>query len=295
MKRGRVAGDKTYTGISGRTNIVFTPHPDYLAVSLNLRGLGLDEFAPRIVSEKERVQEVESVKFNVSGNFKCLGMLTISARKQEAEVSPFSTILSDAQAFPLEELIGFPVVVIASSYSTITETRGVVSRGVGAGASGGGSQILGPLTEVLGLGASFNGGAAFPESKLGATFLVLAHDPNGVFIDLSDKKPEPVAVQKTPASVPLITPEQLSAQQNMLDDMSAKVDAAVKEVAGLVAQREAEAERKKAEAAAKAKAVKAAGAKAVKKLVVSQSAPQTSKDVLIECKWCYRLTVTKPK
>lgn len=147
MKRGRIASDNVYQGISGRTNIIFTPHPDYVATSLKPRGLSSDEYAPRVVPEKDRVQEVETM-FNISGNFKCLGVLTISADKQEAGLSPFSTILSDAQAFPLEELVGFSRVVLVSSYNTITETRGVDSRGGGIGASGGGSRFWVPLRSL---------------------------------------------------------------------------------------------------------------------------------------------------
>lgn len=296
MKRGRIASDSVYEGISGRTNIVFTPHPDYVETSLKFRGLSPGEYAPRVVPEKDRVQEVETM-FNISGNFKCLGVLTISADKQEAGLSPFSTILSDAQAFPLEELVGFSRVVLVSSYNTITETRGVDSRGGGIGASGGGSQILGSLTESLGLGASLSKGVAYPESKLGGTFLVLVEDPKGVFIDLTEKKPEPVVVAEVPkpAPVPVVTPEQLSAQQKMLDDMRA-------EMAKLVAVHQAEdaakalAEKQKAEAAAVAAKAKAAKAKAVKKPVVSPvPKPANAKVINLDCGQGCTINVDAPK
>ena len=40
----------------------------------------------------------------------------------------------------------------------------------------------------------------YPESKISATFLVLVEDPDGVFIDFSEKKPVPV-VEAKPISV----------------------------------------------------------------------------------------------
>lgn len=155
---------------------------------------------------------------------------------------------------------------------------------------------MGSLTESLGLGASLSKGVAYPESKLGGTFLVLVEDPKGVFIDLTEKKPESVVVAEVPkpAPLPAVTPEQLSAQQIMLDDMRA-------EMAKLVAARQAEdaakalAEKQKAEAAAAAKA-KAAKAKAVKKPVVSPvPKPANAKVINLDCGQGCTINVDAPK
>lgn len=201
--RGYTLVDKTFDGESGKTSIVFSPNIEY---AMTQKKISQGSWG----SSSQEVQEVD-LKIGKSGHFKCLGIMTVLAENKKAGSVPFSTILTDAKAFPFNEMSGYPKVLLLSYVNAIAATKGVENMGGGMGLSGGLSQFFNPFLGVLGAGVSTSSGITFPEAKTGATFLVLAEDPEGVFIDLSSKKPQQVAVAKpAPVAPPvraLIPPE----------------------------------------------------------------------------------------
>lgn len=203
MIRGYDLKDKSYSGVSQKTEITFSPHLNY---AKNEKELSLSKSKGN--RWENQVNEVEAV-FGAKGNYKCLGVMTITADNSKARKVPFSTILSDAKAFPIREMDGFPKIVLISPLATIVATKGVGNQGGGLGLGAGASQFFDPILGTLGASAGTSSGISFPESKLGLTFIVAVEvskdDPEGVFIDLSEKKPEPmpVAVQKIETPVPL--------------------------------------------------------------------------------------------
>lgn len=180
---------RTFNGASGNTQIVFVPNLNYAKV---VAGWG----------RKDVVEEVFPIAFDKSGYFKCLGIMTISAKDKDTGEVPASVILSDAKNFPLEKMKGFKKITLYSKRETITTTKGVDNSGHGLGLGAGAAQFFNPLLATVGASASSSSGVTYPGTKIGATFLVLVKaDPESegaVFIDLSPKKPEPVPMAIAP-------------------------------------------------------------------------------------------------
>lgn len=182
--RGYDLTPRTYEGKSGNTQIVFSPHLNYVMETKN---------------SHSKVEDVERVKlsFGKSGFYKCLGIITVSAIDKKAGETPFSVITADAKSFPIHHMKGYPVIAILSPHAAISATKGVDNNGRGFGLGGGLSKFFDPVLGTLGVSVATNSGVTYPETKIGGTFLLLAqvsqNDPDGVFIDLGNKKPEPVA------------------------------------------------------------------------------------------------------
>lgn len=198
--RGLDLTDKVYGGASRKTEIIFSPHSNYAQeekkLSPNMRGQP---------AKKDKVNEVEAVfDAKAKGFFTCLGIITITADQSKAGKVSLSTILSDAKAFPLRGMKGYSRVILLSSTATIAATKGVDNHGGGLGASAGASRFLDPVLGTLGGSIGTSSGATFPETKLGATFIVAVEDSNGVFIDLTPPPPltpiSDVAQTKAPAT-----------------------------------------------------------------------------------------------
>jgi len=197
--RGLDLTDEVYGGASRKTEIVFSPHLNYVQ-----REKELDRSTEWNGAEKHRVEEAETLfDARVKGHFKCLGIMTIKADQSKAGKVPLSTVISDAKAFPLREMKGYPRIVLLSSTTSIVATKGVDNHGGGLGASAGVSRFFDPVLGTLGGSVGTSSGVTFPETKLGTTFIVAVEDPNGVFIDLTPSpKPLPISEGgqvKTPA------------------------------------------------------------------------------------------------
>lgn len=214
--RGYDSVSVLHKGASKKTEIVFTPHLNY-AKAVKKQSPSFDD-NPVIRSVIE-VQEVEAL-FGKTGHYKCLGIMTISANNEKAGEAPLSTILSDASNFPLREMEGFEKIVILSSPEVISATKGVDNQGGGFGLGAGASRFFDPLLGTLGGSAGTSSGVTYPETKLSVTFLVLVpvsdKDPTGVYIDLSPRKPEPVAIAPKAEVVPVVVESKPAGQQEVV-------------------------------------------------------------------------------
>lgn len=201
--RGYDQVTRSYKGASGNTTITFTPHLNYAKAIKK----PADPWNDLPADKNKEVQEVTS-EFGKSGHYICLGIVTISAMDKNASDVTLATILSDATLFPIKEMEGFERISLAAPhdpYEVIANTKGVDNNGRGYGVGVGLSKLFSsPVLGTLGGSASSNSGVTYPESKIGATFLVLVEDPNGVFIDFSEKKPVPVAEVKPAPVVPVV-------------------------------------------------------------------------------------------
>jgi len=195
----------TFDGVSGNTRIIFTPHINYARKVVNGRGW---------FKKTPLVQEVEPIMFDASGHFRCLGIVTITAKDKEVvEVSPAS-VLSDVENFPLQKMKRVNAVTLLTMSSAISATKGANNNGGGISLGGVVSQFTNPLMAAVGGGVTSTSGVTFPVTMMGGTFLVLEKadpkDPDAVFIDLSPKKPEPVPEAiVAPPQVEVAKPEPL--------------------------------------------------------------------------------------
>jgi hypothetical protein len=199
--RGYDTKSRTYKGISGMTNITFVPNINYAKatkkdVAISLPG---GDYVPSTGKPVVTVDEVAS-SFDEVGHYKCLGIITVVADAVEADNTPFSTVNSDAENFPIQNMEGFSSVTVLSTQNAIATTAGMDNSGSGVGLGASASQFFDPVLGALGASASKSKGNTFAVSKVGVTYLVLvpttANDPEGVFIDLSEKKAEPTAKPK---------------------------------------------------------------------------------------------------
>jgi hypothetical protein len=198
--RGYDTKPRAYDGQSGDTRIVFVPHINY-AKSLENPTPNPSGHGPAVWHSIQKVQEVTPL-LNEMGRYKCLGIMTVTAKDKDAGEVPYSVVEADASNFPMDKMEGFPNIVLLSSSDVISATKGVDNSGSGFGLGGGASKFFDPILGTLGVSASSSSGVSFPATKIGATFLVLVEDVDGVVIDLTQKKPEPVTVTETkPQSV----------------------------------------------------------------------------------------------
>lgn len=200
---------RVFDGVSGNTEIVFVPHinsvRDTKYKPKKKRLFGLVDAS----QEKVEVEEVLPISFGKSGHYKCLGIITVSAKDKEAGKVNQSVVMADAKNFPLKNMAGFPKISLLSSRDAIAITKGMDNSGTGLSVGGGMSQFFNPLLGAVGGSASSTSGVTYPGTKMGATFMVMVEvdpiDPNAVFIDLSPKKPEPkLSVVEKPAEVSVV-------------------------------------------------------------------------------------------
>lgn len=192
---------RMYEGASGNSEIVFTPHLDYAKA---VKKQSSNPFEDSLSQKTIKVQEVSPPAFGKSGHYKCLGMITISAKETKAGKATPVSVLSDATLFPLKEMEGFEKIVLLAPYNpyeVIANTKGVDNDGRGYGLGLGLSKFVNPVVGTLGGSASDNSGVTYPETKMGITLIVAVEDPSGPFIDLSEKKP---VVQEAPPVIKII-------------------------------------------------------------------------------------------
>ncbi len=197
---------KIYSGLSGRTTIIFQPNysgfvdtsscqngnkADYSDVD----GIGIDDtdFLDDECTEIPHDGKIKSVRptFNPpKARYRSLGLMTVIANEEDASETPLSTVISDASNFPLDHVVGTGVehVWVVSIASVIGANYGVTGNGHGFNVSPGLSSILSAATlGTISAGAATSTGRSFPTPQIGATFVILAEDPNGVMIDFTPK------------------------------------------------------------------------------------------------------------
>jgi hypothetical protein len=150
-------------GASRNTDVVFLPHPQYVgAANHNERG------------NRVAVDTVRVAFPSQAGNYDCLGMLSINARKRQADKVQMFGLINDAQQFVRSELSGFPEVELLCAQNAVSANLGVRSSGFGAALSAGATN-LGEQSSTLGTllgGLTGQFASNFPDSQIGVTCIV---------------------------------------------------------------------------------------------------------------------------
>lgn len=163
-------------GLSKNTDVVFLPHPNYLTTG------EVSEDGKRIGVGSVRVVFPEE-----TGNYTCLGIMSVAARKKRAGKVQMFGILNDAQHFVKNKLSGFPDVELLCAQTAVGANIGMRSGGL-AGALSPGLTKLGNNSSVL---LSLLGGITgtnsntYPGVQLGMTCIV-ARAGGGTEINISE-------------------------------------------------------------------------------------------------------------
>jgi hypothetical protein len=152
-------------GNSRRTNLIFTPHSNYVRYG-NHRGV-----REAVIIEVSENTDLGSIQ----GQLLCLGILQSEALAKKAEEVPIQTVMGDALQFGGDELVGFDkVVLVYIPNSSLSINMGVNADAKGFGLSPGLSGMLGQVLGTAVGGFSSSSGNTFPVAQLGGTFLVFA-------------------------------------------------------------------------------------------------------------------------
>lgn len=150
-------------GSSGLTNMIFTPHSNY--VKYSNKG---DVQISQVVEIPDHAKVGEH-------RYLCLGLIQSEALAKEASMVPIQTIVNDAVRFSGNELKGFTKInLVFIPKEALSVNMGLNADGKGFGISPGASGMIGALLGTLAGGFTTNSGYTFPAAQLGGTFIVVA-------------------------------------------------------------------------------------------------------------------------
>lgn len=165
-KAGVNLEDIVKKGISGLTQVTFTPHANY--------------------AEQKNTDPVKEVSIamppdaSYRDRYVCLGVMKVEAFMKGASASQLDTLYNDAGAFAVEKIKGgYDEVYLITVPNVIAVNLGVSNKGGGFGVAPALSDLAGDTFRGLGAALSGNKGDTFPAAQLGTTFLVLAKPKQG--------------------------------------------------------------------------------------------------------------------
>lgn len=164
---------RNVNGESGKTKMVFLPHPAYLTLERINRSLEVEEVIPPTFAPD-----------TISGVV-CLGSITVYS--QDGNTTGFETIVSDLSRFPFDNMKGVREIVIVAVPAGIASAGGVSSSAKSFGIGGALSHIASALTAGA-ITPSFSGGGgeSKPQEWLGGTFILLGVAENGKSVQPSE-------------------------------------------------------------------------------------------------------------
>ncbi len=156
--------------------INFVPHIDYV----------LQE------ADKPFVRRSSMIKVGVRGYYKCVGMITATAKPGDALDVSFASLRNEVLQKITRDLKGYEEIKVFIANNARVVTPAVGSTGFSLGVGGGGSAT--PSSVFLGgaTGASMSSTTTFPRGMVGFTAVLLSEttdgDPDGVFVSFVDEK-----------------------------------------------------------------------------------------------------------
>ncbi len=150
-------------GLSRNTEVVFLPHPNYMSKGE--------------VSEDGKRVGVGRVEINfpeATGNYNCLGIMSVVARKKRTDRVHMFGVMNDAQHFVKNKLSGFSNVELLCAQNAVGANIGFRSSGI-SGALSAGSSHLGQTSSTLGTllgGITGLKSNTFPGVQIGMTCIV---------------------------------------------------------------------------------------------------------------------------
>lgn len=211
-------------GDSGLTNLIFTPHSNYVKYS-NKGDVHMSQVVE--IPDNAKVGEYR---------YLCLGLIQSEALAKNASDVPIQTVIGDAVRFSGDELRGFNKInLVLIPKEALSVNMGINADGKGFGVSPGASGMINAMLATLTGGFSMSSGYTFPAAQLGGTFIVVAEG------DFPDAAPH----IDFALAVPVISEEQkqLDAMRGQLEKARAEATAAKQaQAAAIVAKSKAEAE-----------------------------------------------------
>ncbi|MFA5841807.1 MAG: hypothetical protein WC835_02495 [Candidatus Paceibacterota bacterium] len=160
-------------GGSGKTQLVFFPHPSYIALERSAGDIQVEEVNPPTFSS----DEIRGVV--------CLGSMTIFSK--DGATTGFETVVADLSRFPFEHMRGVREIVMVAIPAGIASAGGVSSSAKSFGVGGALSHMV-SLATAGAITPSFSGGGgeSQPSEWLGGTFILLGISNDGKNVLPSD-------------------------------------------------------------------------------------------------------------
>jgi len=174
---------RSANGGSGKTTLVFAPHPTYLALERSNDSVQVEEVSPPTFAPDA-----------ISGAV-CLGTVTVFS--QDGATTGFETVVADLARYPFEHMKGVREVVIVAVPAGVASAGGVSSSAKSFGIGSALSHVVSALSAGA-ITPSFSGGGgeSRPQEWLGGTFILLGIAEGG-----KDVRPSDFATLFTPPAL----------------------------------------------------------------------------------------------